>query len=1145
MSAAYPSQRPPNVYNQAQPRSDSPGQPQYRTHAANPVNSAKSEPLLTVTQYHEYRPRRSPSVDTAPNPQSNAVLGSYSYSGGKGAPPVTQTTARPSVAEQYSQATATVDPTAVYDMWPEIQRNQEKERQRKAAEDAARAEEERKAEEVRRQEEERKKEVVRKAEELRRQEMEQIKFRRQEEAHKKEQEARKQQEERLKEEVRKREEEQRVSRQIALSQQRERAQQQQSFAAQPGANEAHNAPGDAPDALESEIRAMMAKMRELNGKDPALLARIFEEERQAKANGQSMPIPAPASAQPTQTHTPRATNPRKKATPKGPPNGVTPARPQSHVPAMSQPPAQQLPTQAVAPPPKAVAPPTVNQPPTHQLPNSEIAHNPARPASTAIWPAGEKSVQLARVAAEYLNNINPDKRVTPETILSMLETNPSYITLCEILESWNLKLDRAVLAKSLLTAVPDLNSGSRSDGHPQPHMSGQVVHGAQRIQIPPAIITTTKRGPKNNTANTAASNPQKAPIQHPSNDDPYPPFPDDNIPSYSPAPVAEMGTQMNPNPVAQTNPSPVAQMNPRPVAQMHSRRVSNMGPQPVAHVVGPPPVAQTVTETGQHPLAEMVPAAPEVINAETRRPANKEEAARKRNFSDLIDLTAGSEDDMERAKKRKLGPLYSYDSVTFGDDDMDIDQGTSPISNFPTANVPSHPPPVAVPSTDLRNRVLVQHLDRRKALKRNSYNFKTIARDVLLACGRHPEERQLNGHLDPLRKNLPTQITTEADLTTLKWDLIDPGQPPKGFYRHGDQAVAEDADDEEDSDDEASSDDRPGAAPAKSRASSSQAIGGTAVAQALPPTNPFVKRRGRGRPPRHSSPDNAAPQTPHEKKPKFRQPNMSASTPHGQPLPKKIGRPVGWRKSIHGKAAAQGQANANGRTAPLSANRHAPSQPSSLRQVSTGNEPISIRSSSRSVSMQYQSFACQWQNCKADLHNLETLKKHVHKVHRKKVPELECCWGECGRGNSNVFDDEAGWREHLEVKHFGPLAWELGDGPASGLSGMWKLGRIVTAQTDSGADAHDSEAYLSDAHGRRVTPRISVDQGPVSSNRGGPRKVKPKQQTALDALNRAVAHTKHVGGPGIDRGGATLVNEKRRRGFIDNYEAEDIVDISD
>jgi hypothetical protein len=86
------------------------------------------------------------------------------------------------------------------------------------------------------------------------------------------------------------------------------------------------------------------------------------------------------------------------------------------------------------------------------------------------------------------------------------------------------------------------------------------------------------------------------------------------------------------------------------------------------------------------------------------------------------------------------------------------------------------------------------------------------------------------------------------------------------------------------------------------------------------------------------------------------------------------------------------------------------------------------------------------------LHNLDTLKKHVLKVHRKETLRntFECLWDDCGREvtnfdpNTNIrlekhtpysFDLESNWKAHIQQRHFDPLSWKLGDGPASGLSG--------------------------------------------------------------------------------------------------------------
>lgn len=99
---------------------------------------------------------------------------------------------------------------------------------------------------------------------------------------------------------------------------------------------------------------------------------------------------------------------------------------------------------------------------------------------------------------------------------------------------------------------------------------------------------------------------------------------------------------------------------------------------------------------------------------------------------------------------------------------------------------------------------------------------------------------------------------------------------------------------------------------------------------------------------------------------------------------------------------------------------------------------------------------------------------------------------------------------------------------------------------------------MSDTQDRRVTPRITV--GPsraerdytlspnhtsTSRGRGRPPKT-TKEQDAHEAQERLVTQKKRIGGPGMDRGGATLVNDKRRRGFNDSDGAEEeIVDVED
>ena len=102
----------------------------------------------------------------------------------------------------------------------------------------------------------------------------------------------------------------------------------------------------------------------------------------------------------------------------------------------------------------------------------------------------------------------------------------------------------------------------------------------------------------------------------------------------------------------------------------------------------------------------------------------------------------------------------------------------------------------------------------------------------------------------------------------------------------------------------------------------------------------------------------------------------------------------------------------------------------------------------------YKVYKCGWEGCKAELHNLETLQKHVRKVHCKRVDggDIPCLWSQCGKLNlvhdeisgvekrvhrPYVFSSEALWEAHMGKQHLETFAWALGDGPSAHPSGMY------------------------------------------------------------------------------------------------------------
>ncbi|KAF7505583.1 hypothetical protein GJ744_000663 [Endocarpon pusillum] len=203
---------------------------------------------------------------------------------------------------------------------------------------------------------------------------------------------------------------------------------------------------------------------------------------------------------------------------------------------------------------------------------------------------------------------------------------------------------------------------------------------------------------------------------------------------------------------------------------------------------------------------------------------------------------------------------------------------------------------------------------------------------------------------------------------------------------------------------------------------------------------------------------------------------------------------------------------------------------------------------------QYNIYACQWRKCDVKLHNLSTLRKHIARVH--KVPDDEakgegqpCWWKNCRTLRVNgaeispevTFNSTSDWLDHVESDHLHPIGMKLGDGPSS-------------TQTDPQTLARNRQIYLSDEHGRAVTAPStkttildypsdtlvlsSVTMNPESNipNRAfskahGNEKMEPRQ-SAIETLLALQRHKERVG-PGLDRGGCTLVNEERRKTLMD------------
>ncbi|KAI7502885.1 hypothetical protein KC367_g1901 [Hortaea werneckii] len=1034
----------------------------------------------------------------------------------------------------------TVNPSQVYDDRAERERlvriEEERRRKREAEEAARKAEEERRA-----AAEKRKQEAARQVEENKR--------RAEEEKRKAEDDRRKAEELEAKKSTNQKKRAEKAKQKRAEKKESNTA--ATALAQMASSNAMPSIDSEAPpaNAEEAEMRAMFKKMREFNAKNPAMLAKMWEEERKAHASQspqQTQPPPAPKSSAPPPTHSPATPAPTVQN--------------QGHDHQQLRPFQRPMPSQ--------------QQPPPATLTITSPDQPVATQSNTSLWPPQKKGA-LAEAAGKWLLSLpeNSGRRISTETIITILERNPSYVQLCEALEAHGFRFERSLLARELLKAVPDgLKGPSPQTTRPTQQVQDSTVPGSETKKGP-----TKKRGRPLKNQYEAKSH-QQGPVAY-------------ETPSFKPLidtarEVNSMSNALDP----QLRGGPV-----QPVSQPPSwanPHFANGPPNRPANGGSVPPSQAQVPEQK-----------PEIKPEEPRKPpSNKEEAARK-TFGDLVDLTAQDSDEDDGPPKKMLqtshGQMNGFNAqpaspappppghtnfrppptpfnfyrppegppppVTYGFGPM---APRAPPAQMvpPRPSSTQQPAPVPGPSKRkgpslesqqnerIKGKMLVEPIMRDRVARKNKYDSRTIARDVLLATGRHPDMRSLNAHLYSMQKLLSTHgggYESEAgrgdrsDLSTIKWEIIDPELPgekaeskkPMPILAR-DEDLAADADDEDDG------------LPALNPGGlvSFDNGDGTASRAAIPDPIGAKAPKRRGRPPKYSTAagglDNFRVGTPNRQAAGGGHPNSApaarsaptdSSAPggsgatgyaaframdeSGNPIKKK-GRPVGWRKAIHSREA-QGLAPATG------ANSH-PSGPSRPRQ---SQQPAPV------VEPKYQVFKCMWKDCHAELHNLETLKKHVIKLHGKPNADrkFECLWNDC---NVLPLADVTVWANHFDRQHLQPIAWKQGDGPRGGISDH---------------NATDSEAYLSDAQGRSVTPiitpnserhRASGSATPAALRRPG----EPSQQPLTKDERKAAAELEELEqqkvavGLSMDRTGVRMANSKRRKGFLDDEDFEDEVE---
>ncbi|PYH51869.1 putative C2H2 finger domain protein [Aspergillus niger CBS 101883] len=388
---------------------------------------------------------------------------------------------------------------------------------------------------------------------------------------------------------------------------------------------------------------------------------------------------------------------------------------------------------------------------------------------------------------------------------------------------------------------------------------------------------------------------------------------------------------------------------------------------------------------------------------------------------------------------------------------------------------------------------IVTPLREEDAVDKVIYDPKTIARDVLIAAGRHPTEEALNHHLLRLR-DVFVHVDSSSDLSTFRWDLVDALEPR---------------------------DQGPPKPQPRPRPAPSLPVLPNNTNTSLPP------------PPQSRQP------------PPLPQSQPVRQYPSSQPLQ---GQPVSGPPVGLSKAAPQPQNRPSVSAAtPLPQTR--PQPPSTPQPPSQSSVPITTTQvtpmtgkrgpgrppgSSKArqqpqqtpipASVPYPVFACDWTNCQAQLHNLDGLKKHVFKVHVSQT--LNCAWRGCS------FPDAlpaAALFKHVKKEHLEPIAWKLGDGPAvpltvgndaSGSPGP--LGILDTAQPNT----EDSLIFPASYSSIRAFNRVHGNN--------------TQQEKAREIL-KAVQRLKEQIGVGLDPGGCELATPARNERLSNDEDVYEVV----
>ncbi|OJD22986.1 hypothetical protein ACJ73_05659 [Blastomyces percursus] len=748
---------------------------------------------------------------------------------------------------------------------------------------------------------------------------------------------------------------------------------------------------------------------------------------------------------------------------------------------------------------QAATPPT--QPEAATEPKQTKEENPK---AATIWPE-PKRLALAQAASRYIDDVisnrNKARKCPPEMVLSLIDRNPSYIELCGMLESRGYHLNRVHFAKHLLKAMPELTAGSSPSAGPNTAANGlsstpttgqtqappntasipppiqyTEVHTANSTPIPPGTTARSEPGAQVVGSKTAQPAPSSTTMPPPTN----------RVPGYF-VPYQLPQSVPSENRVPGFIGSP-----PRPPITFSNGTQAPVSAGPHSCPERPPPIRRSRGGPVPSPIEGKlkpkfrVPAPPAHIPA----PGSKEALAKKRTFAEIVDFTQLASDDDDDKPPLSKGPrLQDISPQSDTNMDVDVEEAPAPAPETPeahgapakTLDLSQFRMPDADYSTSnetLRGRSdIVKPLNKTEALKTRYYDPKTIARDLLIATGRHPTERALNQHLSKLRDNF-SAVDNSSDLRTFRWDIVDPGRPPPPEVPFV-TAVS-----------------KPPVITVREYTKHGSQIG------RLPNSHP--------RDPVNAKGSSQLPHTPSQLHISQTVNNSDDSSPH---LRQESDNNINTGSSVMSPTPQIAGNRRRGRP-PVPKNKPRFADRVEIA-IPTSSSPYTPRTP-------FHMYKCEWKGCDAQLHNLQTIRKHVTRLHipRDMNTEASCLWAGCSEGrNKFTRDDLAG---HLENNHLSTLAWTLGEGPGSVRSGHRDY-NIDDCLNDS-----NGRAVIARASAKGIRPTLILPAAYRSirsfNKMYGNESDKAKALEVLRALEMKQVRV----GTALGRGGCTFMNEKRQ-----------------